>query len=78
MVAKIYTVPDCAWCTKAKTWLKNNNISFQELDTSEVEDYRDQLIQKTGQLSVPVIELEQKTIVGYHEDQMRDAFRHPA
>ncbi len=78
MVTKIYTVPDCAWCNKAKDWLNNNNISFQELNTSEVDDYRDQLIQKTGQLGVPVIELDQKTIVGYHEDQLRDAFYHAA
>ena len=72
---KLYTVQNCDWCSKAKTWLQKNKISFQELDTTEVDKYREDLIFKTGQLAVPVFEIDNKTIIGFNETLLKSSLR---
>ncbi len=72
---KVYTIHGCEWCTKAKLWLQKNKISFQELDTTDVHQYREDLIFKTGQLAVPTFEMNNKTIIGYDEQALKASLR---
>ena len=72
---KVYTIQNCEWCKKAKVWLQKNKISYQELDTTEVHQYREDLIFKTGQLAVPTFEVDNKTIIGFNEQLLRTSLR---
>ena len=73
MEIKIYTTPTCSWCKKLKEWLKKKRCSFQELDVSEVDKYRDELITKSGQVAVPVIDIDGLIIVGFQEEALENA-----
>ena len=63
----VYTTPTCPWCKKLKSWLKKKKISFEERDTTEEDKYRDELLKKSNQLAVPVIDIDGTIIVGFDE-----------
>jgi len=73
MNVKIYTIPTCPWCDKAKEWLTAKNVAFQEIDLTDSEQGRDEILAKTGQQGVPVIEIGETIIIGFHEDKMSKA-----
>ena len=73
MDIKIYTTPACSWCKKLKEWLKKKRCSFQDLDVSESDKYREELITKSGQVAVPVIEIDGQIIIGFQEKVIEDA-----
>jgi len=50
---KVYTTPTCHYCTKLKTWLKKEEIEYQEFDLSKNQETAKELIKKTGQRGVP-------------------------
>jgi len=75
MEVKIYMTPTCQWCKKAKEWLKKNKISFQELDLTESDTYRDELIEKTHQMVVPVIEIDGQFIIGFDEKKLEELLK---
>ena len=67
---KIYTTPTCPWCKKTKEFLKKNKISYTELNVVDNEKARDQMIEKSGQMGVPVVEIGDKIIVGFNPDEI--------
>lgn len=71
----IYTTPICPMCEKAKQFLKEENIDYQEVDITTDSDKREEIIEKTGQTSVPVIEIGDKTIIGFNKKKIRDALK---
>lgn len=75
MKIKIFTLPTCPWCVKLKEWLKKNKYPYEELDLTLEKNYRDELIEKSGQMSVPVIEIDQQIIIGYHEKKIEEALK---
>ena len=72
MEVKVYTSVTCTWCKKLKEWLKKNKVSYQELNISEEEKYRDEVIEKSHQMAVPVIDVDGKIIVGFDELQLEE------
>ena len=65
MNVKVYSTPACSWCVKAKDYLKSNNISFHEFDVSKDRDAAMDMVRKSGQRGVPVIEIDDNIIVGF-------------
>lgn len=75
MDIKIYTLPHCPWSKQLKEWLKKKKVSFQECDLEENENYRDEVLAKTGQLAAPVIVAAGKYHIGFHEDVLENFIR---
>ena len=75
MDIKIYVTPTCTWCQKLKEWLKKKKVSYQELDVIESDTYRDQLIQKSWQMAVPVIDIDGQIIVGFDEKKLDEIIK---
>ncbi|MEX0916893.1 MAG: glutaredoxin family protein [Candidatus Spechtbacterales bacterium] len=69
----IYTTPTCHFCHQAKEFFKENNIEYTEKDVASDLDARREMVEKTGQLGVPVIEVDEKTMVGYDHDTLAGA-----
>lgn len=70
---KIYSTPSCPYCKMAKEFLKNNNISYDEVDVSNDEEAIKEMVDKSGQMGVPVIEIDGQIIVGFDEEEIRKA-----
>ena len=75
MTVQIYTTPTCSWCEKLRTWLKKKNISFIEHDITESDKARDEALEKSSQLGVPVIDVDGKIITGFHEKELESVLK---
>ena len=70
---KVYSTPTCPWCIRAKQFLKDNNIDFQDVDVSANKQAADEMMQKTGQMGVPVLDIEGEIIVGFDKEKIKQA-----
>jgi len=68
---KIYSTPTCPFCKRAKEFFKKHNIEYKDVNVAENDKARDEMIEKSGQMSVPVIEIEDKIIVGFNEQELK-------
>jgi len=69
---KIYSTPTCTYCILAKQWFRENNIEFEEFDVSEDEAKRNELVEKTGQMAVPVFEIGNEMIIGFDKEKIEE------
>ena len=72
-MVKVYSTPNCPWCHKTKEFLSENNISYEDINVAENEDARNEMIEKSGQMGVPVIDINGRIIIGYDVEQIRKA-----
>lgn len=72
---KLYLTPESSWSQKAVQWLKKKKIPFQERDVSESDHYRDELLQKSSQVGVPILEIDSQVLVGFHEKVWEETFK---
>jgi glutaredoxin-like YruB-family protein len=61
----IYSTPTCVYCRLAKEWFKEKGIEYTEYDLSVDAVKRDEVIKKTGQMAVPVIEIDGEIVIGF-------------
>ncbi|MBI5871940.1 glutathione S-transferase N-terminal domain-containing protein [archaeon] len=62
---KLYTTQTCPHCLDAKLFLKQNSIKFEEIDIGKDKNAARTIMQKTGMMAVPVIQINEKFIVGF-------------
>lgn len=62
---KIYTTPTCAFCKMSKEYFKKNNIAYEEYNVAADIARRQELIDRTHQFGVPVIDINGKIIIGF-------------
>ena len=67
MDIKVYSTPTCPWCTMAKQYLKSKNVNFDDLDVSKDRNAAAEMIQKSGQRGVPVLDIGGEIIVGFDQ-----------
>ncbi len=67
---KIYSTPTCPWCKKTKAYLTEKGIEFQNIDVSLNPAAQNEMIEKSGQLGVPVIDIDGKIIVGFDKEKI--------
>jgi len=70
---KIYSTPTCPFCMMAKKFLKENNVDFEDIDVSTDQTKAEELVQKSGHMAVPVIDIEGEIIVGFDREKIRKA-----
>ena len=75
MIVKIYTIPTCPWCLKTKEFLKKNKIKFEEINAASNKKAAKEIINKSGQTSVPVIDVDGKLILGFDESKLKKALK---
>ena len=69
----LYSSQTCPWCKVAKDFLKENNIEFEAKDVAEDETARAELMQKSGQLGIPVLDIDGTIIVGFNQQAIKEA-----
>ncbi len=72
---KIYSTPSCTWCHKTKEFLTEHKVDFTDVNVAENPDAGQEMIKKSGQTGVPVIEIGDEIIVGYNEDKLKDLLK---
>lgn len=72
----IYTTPTCVYCRQAKSYFKQEGIEYEEKDVSTSREALDEMVDKTGQMGVPVIDVSGHVMVGYNQQAFEDLLRH--
>lgn len=66
----IYSTPTCTYCQMAKDFFGQNNIAYTEYNVALDLARRQEMIEKSGQMGVPVIVIENDIIVGFDKDRI--------
>jgi len=74
-IVKVYSTPTCPFCVRVKQYLKDNNIQFEDIDVSENPDMAEKMIQRSGQMGVPVVEIDDDIIVGFDKERIKEALK---
>ncbi|MSR78786.1 MAG: glutaredoxin family protein [Candidatus Taylorbacteria bacterium] len=68
----IYSTPTCHFCHMAKDFFKANNVAFTDKNATTDPIARKEAITKSGQMGVPVIDIDGKIVVGFNEPKIRE------
>lgn len=68
----VYSTPICPWCQAVKSFLRANNIEFEEIDVSRDEAKAQEMILKSGQMGVPVIDIDGKIVKGFDKPLLEE------
>jgi glutaredoxin-like YruB-family protein len=67
---KIFLTPGCPYCFTLKEFFKEHNIKFKEIDVSQDEKAREEMIKKAGKMEVPVVEIDGQIVVGFDKEKI--------
>lgn len=67
----IYTTPTCIWCTRTKEFLKKNKVAYKEVDVANDIKAAHEMIEKSGQMGVPVIDVGGQIVIGFDEPRLK-------
>jgi len=67
---KVFSTPSCSYCMTLKEFLKDNNIKFDDIDVSQDEMAVAEMVKKSGQMGVPVIDIDGEIIVGFDKKKV--------
>jgi len=67
---KVYSTPMCPYCYTLKEFLKENGFEFEDIDVSKDKKSLDEMIEKSGQMGVPVIEIDGEIIMGFDKEKI--------
>ena len=71
----IYTTNICPWCIKAKEFFKENKISYKEKNVQENPKLANELLEKSGQMGVPVITIGNSVLIGFNKERLKKALK---
>ncbi len=75
MEIKVYSTPTCPYCKMAKTYLDEQGVKYQDLDVTQDAASRDEMIQKSGQIGVPVITFNGELVIGFNKERLEDLLK---
>ena len=67
---RIYSTPTCTYCIILKRYLAEKNIQYEELDVSQNKEAQKEMIEKTNQLGVPVVDIDGEIIIGFDKEKI--------
>lgn len=68
----IYSTPACHFCHAAKDFFSDNNVAFTDVDVATDAEKRQEMIEMTGQMGVPVIRIGDDVVVGFDEAKVKE------
>lgn len=64
---KIFTTPICPWCMRAKQYLNDKGIEYEEIDVTQNAIVANHMVAKSGQSGVPQIWMDEHVVVGFNQ-----------
>ncbi|MBB6625033.1 glutaredoxin domain-containing protein [Clostridium gasigenes] len=72
-MVKVYTTNSCPWCVKVKNYLKGKEVLFEELNVQDNMDAREEMVSKSKQMGVPVLDINGAIIIGFDKKAIETA-----
>ncbi len=67
---RVFSTPTCVYCIVLKKWLDEKKVSYDEVDVSQDEEAQKEMVQKTGQMGIPVIMIDEEVVVGFDKERI--------
>lgn len=75
MAVTLYSTPSCSYCRLAKDWLRQRNIRFDEYNVAADPRRAEEMVRKSGQMGVPVLDVNGRIILGFNVAEMERALK---
>jgi glutaredoxin-like YruB-family protein len=75
MAVIVYSTPTCSYCNKAKDYLRENHVPFNDYNVARDMRRADEMVKKSGQMGVPVLDINGKIIVGFNQPEIERALK---
>ncbi|MBZ1348487.1 MAG: glutathione S-transferase N-terminal domain-containing protein [Candidatus Nealsonbacteria bacterium] len=69
---RIFTTPACPYCFTLMEFFKERNIEFEEIDVSQDEKAKEEMITKSGKMEVPIVEIDGEIVIGFDRPKVLD------
>lgn len=69
----VYSTEWCPWCHRAKEWLTKQGVKYEDRDVEKEPKFAEEMMKKTKQSGIPVVDINGEAIIGYNEPAMRKA-----
>jgi len=70
MIIKVYSTQSCPYCVTLKEFLKASNVAFEDVDVSFDQKLQQEMIDKSGQMGVPVVDIDGQIVVGFDRERI--------
>ena len=67
---RVFSTQFCPYCVTLKEFLKENNIEFEEIDVSENKEALEEMVKKSGQMGVPVVDIDNEIVIGFDREKI--------
>lgn len=67
---RVFSSPSCPYCFTLKEFLKENNIQFEDIDVSVDQQSLTEMVNKSGQMGIPVVEIDGEIVVGFDKEKI--------
>lgn len=67
---RVFTTTSCPYCVTLKAFLKEKGFDYEEINVAEDEKAREEMIRKSGQMGVPVVEIDGEIIIGFDREKI--------
>ena len=69
----VYSTPTCPYCIRAKQFLKDSNVAFEDIDVSTDTEKAQEMVNKSGQMGVPVLDIDGEIVIGFDREKITQA-----
>ena len=66
----VYSTPTCVYCVTLKKFLEEKGVEYKEIDVSADDAAAKEMVEKSGQMGVPVVDIDGEVIVGFDRDKI--------
>ncbi|OIO66397.1 NrdH-redoxin [Candidatus Woesearchaeota archaeon CG_4_10_14_0_2_um_filter_57_5] len=73
MSVKVFSTQSCPWCHRVKDFLREHKVDFEDLDVGRDEKARNEMLEKSGQMGVPVLDINGTIIIGFDQEAITEA-----
>jgi len=74
-MVKVYSTESCPYCTMVKRFLDSNNVEYENINVGEDREKAQEMIDKSGQMGVPVVDINGTIIIGYDKNKILAALK---
>ena len=70
---RVYSTPECPYCIALRKFLNEHNVFFENFDVSSDHQKAEEMIEKSGQMGVPVLDIDGEIIVGFDREKIKSS-----
>ncbi len=71
----VYSTPTCPFCKQVKSFLEEHSVVYTDFDVSTSQEHAEEMIQKTGQMGVPVVMIGEEMVIGFDEAKLKELLK---